>query len=290
MIAHLQYYYIRTLEVVTTGQGIDTSVGEHGAQLSGGQRVTIARAILKDPRILLLDEATSALDAESKRVVQKALDLIMGNRTTVIVAHRLSIVRNADVIVIIHQGKIVERGLIQETTPEEVEIPMEKAKGVPLSRLVYLNKPEIPVILLGVISSAMNGVIFSIFGLLQSSIIKSFYETPSQLLKDSKFWALMFVSLGFVFFVASPARIYFFVAAGRSWFDEPRYSGGGIGTRLSADAATVRCLVGDALALLIQNLAMVGTMEKYHKLFRTQSSKFVMNSIEVDAGSTTKSY
>lgn len=72
--------------------------------------MAIARAILKDPRILLLDEATSALDAESERIVQEALDRIMINRTTVIVAHRLSTVRNADMIAVIHQGKVVEKG------------------------------------------------------------------------------------------------------------------------------------------------------------------------------------
>jgi ATP-binding cassette subfamily B (MDR/TAP) protein 1 len=87
-------------------------VGQHGAQLSGGQkqRIAIARAILKNPKVLLLDEATSALDVESERLVQEALNRVMIGRTTLIVAHRLSTIKNADCIAVVHQGKIVDQG------------------------------------------------------------------------------------------------------------------------------------------------------------------------------------
>ncbi|VAH22125.1 unnamed protein product [Triticum turgidum subsp. durum] len=92
--------------------GYDTAVGQRGAQLSGGQkqRIAVARAILKNPKILLLDEATSALDLESERVVQEALSNIMVGRTTIVVAHRLSTVRNAHCISVVSGGKIVEQG------------------------------------------------------------------------------------------------------------------------------------------------------------------------------------
>ncbi|XVF21987.1 hypothetical protein REPUB_Repub12eG0135900 [Reevesia pubescens] len=338
-------------------QGLDTMVGEHGTQLSGGQkqRVAIARAILKNPRILLLDEATSALDAESERVVQEALDRIMGNRTTVIVAHRLSTVRNADMIAVIHQGKMVEKGShsellkdpegaysqlirLQEVnkesekvagvsdinpesfgrsslrkslkrsisrgssignssrhsfsmsfglptgmnvsdaamvdTKDHAELPSEKAPEVSIRRLAYLNKPEIPVILLGTIAAIANGVILPIYGVLLSSVIRTFFKPHDELKEDSRFWALIFIALGVASFSACPARTYFFSIAGckliqrvRSmcfekvvrmevgWFDEPDNSSGSIGARLSADAATVRALVGDALAQMVSNLA-----------------------------------
>ena len=91
---------------------MDTFAGERGIQLSGGQkqRIAIARTILKNPRILLLDEATSALDSESERIVQEALARVMQNRTTVVVAHSLTTIRNSDIIAVVDQGKLVEQG------------------------------------------------------------------------------------------------------------------------------------------------------------------------------------
>jgi ATP-binding cassette subfamily B protein len=96
--------------------GLDTMVGEHGDKLSGGQkqRVSIARALLRDPKILILDEATSALDNLSEYHVQKAIDTLIKGRTTFIVAHRLSTIRNADRIVVMDDGKIVELGTYDE--------------------------------------------------------------------------------------------------------------------------------------------------------------------------------
>ena len=92
--------------------GYDTQVGERGVKLSGGQRqrLAIARTLLKDPRLLILDEATSSLDTESEIQVQEALERLMAGRTTVVIAHRLSTVRNAHRIVVLNEGRIVEEG------------------------------------------------------------------------------------------------------------------------------------------------------------------------------------
>lgn len=102
--------------IMDSEEGYETSIGDRGSRLSGGQRqrISIARAILKNPPILILDEATSALDTESERLVQEALTNLMKTRTTVAVAHRLSTIKNADEICVLHEGEIVERGTHKE--------------------------------------------------------------------------------------------------------------------------------------------------------------------------------
>lgn len=102
--------------IIAQADGYDTLVGDRGTQLSGGQRqrIAIARAILADPAILILDEATSSLDAESERLVQDALDKLMENRTSIIIAHRLSTVRRCDQILVLSAGTVVERGTHEE--------------------------------------------------------------------------------------------------------------------------------------------------------------------------------
>ncbi|MCR4664264.1 MAG: ABC transporter ATP-binding protein/permease [Paludibacteraceae bacterium] len=98
--------------IMATPAGYQTTIGDRGSRLSGGQRqrISIARAILKNPPILILDEATSALDTESEQLVQEALEHLMHDRTTLVVAHRLSTIRHADLICVLHEGQIVEQG------------------------------------------------------------------------------------------------------------------------------------------------------------------------------------
>lgn len=102
--------------IMATEEGYNSKIGDRGGKLSGGQRqrISIARAVLKNPPILILDEATSALDTESEHMVQQALDNLMQNRTSLVVAHRLSTIKKADLICVMHEGEIVERGTHEE--------------------------------------------------------------------------------------------------------------------------------------------------------------------------------
>ena len=102
--------------IMATPDQYQTTIGDRGSRLSGGQRqrISIARAILKNPPILILDEATSALDTESEKLVQEALEHLMKDRTTIVVAHRLSTIRNADLICVLHEGEMVEKGTHDE--------------------------------------------------------------------------------------------------------------------------------------------------------------------------------
>jgi len=122
------------LFIVAKEHGYDTNIGDRGSKLSGGerQRLTIARAILKNPPILILDEATSSLDTESERLVQDALNHLMKDRTSVVIAHRLSTVRFADEIIVLDKGQIVERGkhetLMQQDGIYKKLIEMQEVK------------------------------------------------------------------------------------------------------------------------------------------------------------------
>ncbi|CAI9753706.1 unnamed protein product [Fraxinus pennsylvanica] len=321
-------------------QGYDTEVGDRGTQVSGGQkqRIALARAMIKDPTILLLDEATSALDPESESVVQKAIDKISVGRTTIVIAHRLATVRNADAIVVLDRGSVVEIGNHQKLMEKagsyfnlvkmascaqpvlkENEVPtnldttqneksmydISRTKDVyEISRSNYLKsmqenqvqekgeeklklrkyrlkdiwnlqRPEITMLLVGLLMGMLAGAILSTFPLVLGQALKVYFLTNMhKLKKEVRYLCYVLIGLGFGCIISMTLQQGFCGWAGTrlvrrvrdfllrailrqepGWFDFSENSTGVLVSKLSIDCVSFRSVLGDRLSVLLMGLS-----------------------------------
>ncbi|KAK2159081.1 hypothetical protein NP493_1733g00026 [Ridgeia piscesae] len=231
----------------------DTLVGQHGTHMSGGQkqRIAIARALISNPRILLLDEATSALDSESEAVVQDALEKASEGRTTILVAHRLSTVRKADVIHCLSQGRLIESGSHDELMAREGLyynlVTSHNEEGVqksPFLRMMKLNAADWPYLTIGCIASFCAGSVPPMFAFVLGSVLENFaaVDHVEQMSTARR------VSIIIIFTSLVVGLIHCFHDIG--WFDLPENKVGVLTSRLAVDASIVRGVGGNQLGLL----------------------------------------